>query len=82
MGSEGVEKLLERVGEDDLVVLPRVDGSELSGNVGRWGHLHVCTRRRPWMQFEVVVEQDGFLPGLRYERDSYLNLKLAPTIKA
>lgn len=47
--SEGVEKLLEGVGEDDLVVLPGVHGSELGGDFGGWGYLRVCTGCRPWM---------------------------------
>jgi hypothetical protein len=30
----------------------------------------------------VVVQYDGLFRGLRYERDSYLNLELAPSVKA
>jgi hypothetical protein len=49
MCSEGVEKLLEGVCKDNLVVLPGVNGSELGGNFGGWGYLRVRTGCCPWM---------------------------------
>ena len=81
MRGKRVEKLLERIGEDNLVVLPRVDRTELSSDIRRRGYLHVSARCCPWMQFEVVVQKNWLLPCLRYEEYSYLNLKLAPSVE-
>lgn len=76
---EDVEEYLERVVEDDLVVLPGMHGA----------HLHRCLERRdfglaapngcPGMQLEMVVECDSLLTGLGDEGDADLDFELSPS---
>lgn len=83
MRGEDVEKVLERIVEDDFVVLPRVygriicDGS-IGGSGGRGG---VDAGRGPGVKFEVVVEKDGFLARFGDKMQPDLDFKFTPATR-
>ena len=78
---EDVEEGLEGVVEHDLVVLPRVHGPHLRGDVeGRRGVVLALREDLPGVQLEVVVEGDGLLAGLGDEVDADLDFELAPSV--
>lgn len=72
-----IEEGLVRVRENNLVVLPRMYGSECDSLLKR-GNLRVA-RERPWMQLEMVVEGDGFLACFADESYFDLNFELSPS---
>lgn len=77
MAGQDVQEVLVRVVEDDFIILPRMHGPGLDGDVQRWdlGITTCC----PWMKLEVVVQCHSFLAGFLHEGDAYLNLELAPS---
>lgn len=80
VGGEDVQEVLVGVVEHDFVVLPRMYGAKLDGDIERWDFW--IARGRPWMEFEVMVERDGFFARFWYEGDAYLDLEFTPSIKA
>ena len=77
MGCEGVQERLEGVVEDNLIILPRMNWSQLHRLVGR-GRDRTLTLH-PRMKFEMVVERYLFLAGLWNEGYSNLDFELSPS---
>lgn len=83
MRGEYIEEVLEWVEEDDFVVLPGVDGQVVrdGGFGGRGGWRGVCAGGGPGVEFEVVVEEDGFLGRFGDEVKADLDLKFTPAAR-
>ena len=77
MECEDVQERLEGVGEDDLVVLPRVNRSRLYRLLdrGRDRSLTFC----PGVEFEMVVERYLFLARLLDEGYSDIDFEFSPS---
>ena len=73
---ESGEKRLERVVEDDFVVLPGMDRT-MSDSLFNWRDL-VVDCQIPRMEFQVMVEGYGLFTRITYECYANVNLKLAP----
>jgi len=77
MGCEDVQERLEGIGEDDLVILPRVDRSQLYRLFDR-GRDRTLTLG-PGMKFEMVVERYLFLARLLDESYPDIDFELSPS---
>ena len=77
MGCEDVQERLEGVGEDDLVILPRVDRSQLYRLLD--GGRDRTLAFRPGMKFEMVVECYLFLARFLNEGYPDIDLELSPS---
>lgn len=76
MGREDVQERLEGVVENELVILPGVDWSQLHRLVD-WGRNRTFTLC-PRMKFEVVVERYLFFARLLNERYPDVDFELSP----
>lgn len=76
MGGEDGQKRLEGIVEDDLVVLPGMNWSQLHSQLerGRNGTLAL----QPRVEFEMVVKGHLFLSRFWDEMYLYVNLELSP----
>lgn len=83
MRGEDIEEVLEGIEEDDFVVLPGVDGRVVrDGRFGGRGRGRgVGAGGGPGMQFEVVVEEDGFFGGFGDKVKADLDLEFAPSAR-
>ena len=77
---EEIEEVLEGVVEDDLVVLPGVNGARFQGNV-EWWNLGFA-RNGPGMELEVVGEGHGLFACLGDEGNTDDDFEFTPAVVA